>query len=508
MKKMGAGEKIAHNTVFLYVRQILNLLISLYAVRMVLKILGTEDYGIYCVIAGIVAMTGFLNNSMANASQRYFSFELGKKNINGLSEIFSMTIVSYVGISLFLIIIYETIGAWYIQNKLILPFGRENAVSMSFQCVIITFIFSFIASPFIALIIAHENMFVFSLVSVFESVAKFIMTILLSKLHFDKLILYSILMIFPSFVSFLIFFCFCFTKYKNIKFKKYWNWKQIKEMYIYTISNLGGSVINIFKIQILNIFINQKFNSKIVAGRGIATSISGIIQSFSVNFSTAISPFVTKKFAQGCRKELCSFLGFSCKISYFINFVIGLPAVLEMEYLLKLWLKTPPEYSSVFSQLIIIDCCIDSLTLPLMVGIQATGRISKYVLSMSVFNILYLPVCLMLFYFGFNATSALLVAPFFTFVSIFIRIYYICKNIGYKFMNMTFEIIIPVFVVTVFTAGIMYLIVRNIEQSFLRLCLTVFASFALNVFFIFLLGLNKTERSFVYSKIKAKFRGV
>lgn len=503
---MGAGKKITHNTVFLYVRQIINLLVSFYTIRIVLRVLGTEDYGIYNVIAGIVAMTGFLNSSMANASQRYFSFELGKHNINRLSEIFSMTIVSYVGISIFLIVISETIGTWYIQNKLVLPLGRESAVSMSFQWVIVTFIFSLIASPFMALIIAYEDMFVFSLISILESLTKLIMSVLLSKLHFDKLVLYSFLMIFPSFISFLVFSCFCFTKYKNIKFKKYWNWKQIKEMYVYTISNLGGSVINIFKNQVLNIFINQRFNSKIVAGRGIATNISGIIQSFSVNFSTAISPFVTKKFAQGDRKELFDFFAFSCKISYFINFVIGLPVVLEIDCLLKLWLKTQPEYSSIFSQLIIIDCCIDSLTLPLMVGIQATGKISKYVFSMSVFNILYLPVCLIMFHFGFNATSALLVAPFFTFVSIFIRIYYICKNMDYKFINMAFEILVPVVAVTVFSSSIMYLIVRNIEKSFLRLCLTVVVSFALNIFFIVLLGLNKAERSLVYSKIKARLR--
>lgn len=503
---MGTGKKITQNTVFLYVRQIINLLVSLYTIRVVLRVLGTEDYGIYNIIAGIVAMTGFLNSSMANASQRYFSFELGKQNINRLSEIFSMTIVSYVGISLFLIVISETVCTWYIQNKLILPFGRENAVSVSFQWVIVTFIFSLIASPFMALIIAYEDMFVFSLVSVLESLTKLIVTVLLSKLHFDKLVLYSFLMIFPSFISFIVFSFFCFTKYKNIKFKKYWNWKQIKEMYIYTISNLSGSVINIFKIQILNVFINQRFNSKVVAGRGIATSIGGIIQSFSVNFSTAISPFVTKKFAQGCGKDLCDFLVFSCKISYFINFVIGLPAVLEIKYFLNLWLKTQPEYSSVFSQLVIIDCCIDSLTLPLMIGIQATGRISKYVFSMSVFNILYLPVCLIMFHFGFNATSALLVAPFFTFVSVFIRIYYICKNMDYQFINMAFNILIPVIAVTALTSSSMYLIVRNIEESFLRLCLTVVVSFALNIFFIFLFGLNKAERNLVCSKIKSRLR--
>lgn len=499
------AKKITLNTFFLYARQILNIFVSLYTVRIVLKILGTEDYGIYNVIAGIVATLGFINNSMSNASQRYFSFEIGK-NSDGLSNIFSMTIMSYIGIVAVIVLLSESIGLWYVSEKMIIPEGRGEAVVLSFQCVIATFVFSFMSSPFTALIISNENMFVFSFVSVFESVAKLIMTVVLTKVNFDKLILYSFLMIFPSAISFFIYMLFCFLKYKNVKLIKYWNWNQICDMYIYTFSNLGGSIINIFKIQILNVFINQKFNSKVVAARGIATNISGIIQSFSINFSTAISPFVTKQFAQNRKKELCDFLILSCKISYFINFVIGLPAFLEIDYLLKLWLKIPPEYSVIFSKLIIVDCCIDSLTLPLMVGIQATGKISKYVFSMSAFNLLYLPVCLILFHLGFDATSALIVSPVFTFISIFIRIFYICMNMEYKFIKLILKILIPVVLVSVISFFIMFVFTGIFVQSFFRLCGTTAVSLIVNVVLILLFGLNRNEKLSVFLKIKARLK--
>lgn len=499
------AKKITLNTIFLYSKQILSMLVSLYTVRIVLKVLGTEDYGIYNVIAGIIAVLGFVNNSMANASQRYFSFELGKNNLDGLSRIYSMTILGYIGVTLLIILLSETIGVWYIKSKMVLPANRATATFTSFQCVVATFLFSFISSPFMALIIAHENMFVFSFVSIFESLAKLIMAFLLIKINFDKLVLYSFLMIFPSFISFLVYITFCQVKYKNVKFIKYWKWNQIKEMYIYTISNLGGSIINIFKIQVLNLIINQKFNSKIVAARGIATNISGIIQSFSVNFTTAISPFITKEYAQNRKQQLYDFLIFSCKISYFINFIIALPAVFEMNYLLNLWLKIPPEYSVIFSRLVIIDCCIDSLTLPLMVGIQATGKISKYVFSMSIFNLFYIPCCLILFKLGFGATSALVMAPFFTFGSIFIRIYYVHRNMNYNFFRLFVKIFIPVAAVSVCASFLSYLFtIRIFAQSFFRLCFTTLFTAMTSVFFIFLFGLNKYEKNIVLSKVKTK----
>ena len=500
---LGAVKKITLNTFFLYMRQIINIFVSLYTVRVVLKVLGTGDYGIYNVVAGIVATLGFINNSMSNASQRYFSFEIGK-NTNGLSKIFSMTILSYIGIIIVIVLLSESIGLWYVSRKMIFPEGRGCAAVLSFQCVIITFVFSFMSSPFMALIISNENMFVFSVVSVFESVAKLIMTVFLTKVNFDKLVLYSFLMIFPAAISFFIYMLFCFFKYKNVSLIKYWNWKLIRDMSLYTISNLGGSIINIFKIQVLNVFINQKFSSKIVAARGIATNISGIIQSFSINFSTAISPFVTKQFAQDRKRDLCDFLILSCKISYFINFIIGLPAFLEMDYLLKLWLKIPPEYSVVFSKLVIVDCCIDSLTLPLMVGIQATGKISKYVFSMSAFNLLYLPVCLILFHFGFNPTSALVVSPVFTFISIFIRIFYISKNMDYKLVGLVLKILIPVVFVSVISFFTMFAFTEIFVQSFIRLFGTTVVSVIVNAILILLFGLNKNERISVFSKIKAK----
>lgn len=503
MRNYNTAQKLTLNTIFLYAKQMLSMIVSLYTVRIVLRVLGTEDYGIYNVIAGIVATLGFVSNSMANASQRYFSFELGKNNKAGLSNIFSMTILSYAGIILIIILFSESIGVWYIKNRMLLPAGRSNAAFAAFQCVIATFTFSFVSSPFIALIIANENMSVFSIVSIFESIAKLLMAFILVKINFDKLILYSFLMIFPSLISFCIYIAFCHGKYRYVRFIRYWNWNKIKEMYVYTFSNLGGSVINIFKIQVLNLVINQKFSSKVVAARGIATNISGIIQSFSVNFTTAISPFITKEYAQGRNQTLYDFLTFSCKISYFINFIIALPAVLEMEYLLELWLKIPPEYSVLFSKLVIIDCCIDSLTLPLMVGIQATGRISKYVLSMSVLNLLYVPCCLALFGLGLDASSALAAAPFFTFGSIFIRVHYICKNMKYSFVKFFLKIFAPASIVSLCASFISSFTVRIFTPSFFRLCFTTFVSIIFSAAFIFILGLNKSERNIVILKLKS-----
>lgn len=491
---------ISKNTLFLYSKQILNLIVGLYAVRVVLNVLGTDDYGIYNVVAGVVFAFGFINNSIANAIQRYFAISIGKQEFKKLSDIFSMVITTYIGISLFLILLSEIIGIWIINYKLNVPVGRESAVNIAFHCVNVSLFFTIISSPFIALLIAYEDMFVFSVVSVFESLGKLIIAFILPLTKFDKLTVYSIFCILPILFSFFVYFIFCKKKYVWIKFHKFWDKSLFKEMAVYTLSNLGGSLISIFKIQILNVVINQKFSSTIVAARGIATNISGIIQSFSINFATSTSPYIIKKYAQNQIESLFDFLVLVCKVSFFINFLIGFPVILEMEYLLKLWLKIPPEFSILFSKLVIIDCCIESLSIPLMAGIQATGKITKYTLVLSIFNILYLPACLIFFALGFSVAFMLGIASVFSFVSGILRMYFLCKYLSFSLMKLLQRVVLPIMCFSLLVIPLPYIFTYITQSSIIRLIITTFLSISLCLLLFYFLALNRVEKKFLIEK--------
>ena len=504
MEENNTTKRIAKNTLMLYFRQILIMIVSLYTVRVVLNTLGAEDYGIYNVVAGVVTMFSFLSNSMATASQRYFSFALGQNDSENLKKYFSMSFSIYCLIALLVLILAETVGLWFVTQKLVIPVERQNAAFWIYQASIFSMICTILTAPFMASIIAHEDMNIYAYVSIIEVVLKLGIVFLLPLFAIDKLIFYGLLMAGVVFINTAIYRTICVKKYVECKFSFFWEKSLFKELVSYTGWNMFGSAVGVFKNQIVNIILNQFFNPVVNAARGIAAQVNSAVNSFAQNFSTAVRPQIIKNYASGEKEKMLQLMFRSCKATFLLMFVFALPLILEMPYVLKLWLKNVPEYAVLFTILALLDALIDTISYPIMAAAQATGKIKLYQAVVGGVLLLNAPIAFVVLKLGAPAFSVFIVSISVTSLAFIVRLCILNKLINFSFWNFIWKVFIPI----ICCAGLAFIVpyfVRNLlDSSFIRLCVTVIVSVicvALSGYFV---ALSKNERQWIVGIIKSK----
>ena len=497
-------KRIAKNTLMLYFRQILIMLVSLYTVRVVLATLGAEDYGIYNVVAGVVTMFSFLSGSMATASQRYFSFALGQNDEVQLKRYFSMSFTIYCLIALVVVVIAETFGLWFVENKLVVPVERQQAAFWIYQASVFSTVCTILTAPFMASIIAHEDMNIYAYVSVVEVVLKLGIVFLLSLFPADKLIVYGLLMAAVVFVNTAIYRSICARKYGECRFSFFWDKGLFKELVGYTGWNMFGASVGIFKNQLVNIVLNQFFSPVVNAARGIAYQVNGAVNSFSQGFSTAVRPQIIKSYASGNREEMLALMYRSCKATFFLMYVFTLPLSLEMPYVLGLWLGNVPEHAILFTRLALLDALIDSVSYPLMTAAQATGRIGLYQSVVGGILLLNAPVSYLALNLGAPPYAVFVVAMGCALVATIARLLILKSLVDFSLMKFLSKVIIPVVAASVVALAISLVCSKAGNQGFLRLCSTTVVSvlcLGLSGFFI---ALTKDERKWVLSLVKGK----
>jgi O-antigen/teichoic acid export membrane protein len=479
----------------LYFRQILIMLVSLYTVRVVLETLGAEDYGIYNVVAGVVTMLGFLSGSMASASQRYFSFELGRGDFEQLKKVFSLSLLIYVLITLIVLLLAETIGLWFVNTKLIIPPERMGAARWIYQFSIISFVFTIMASPFMAAIIAREDMNIYAAVSIVEAVLKLSVVFLLKIIALDKLQLYGILLCAVTVINTGIYRAICRLKYQECKFRFYWDRELFKEITSFTGWNLFGSAAGVFKNQAVNILLNQFFNPLVITARSIALSVNMAVSSFFQNFTLAVRPQITKTYALNNVMEMISLLNRYTKITYFLIYILAFPLILELPIIFSLWLKNVPEYTVLFTRLVLIDAVIDSLNYPVGATAQATGKIKLYQSITSGILILNLPISWISLAFGVPAYSVFIIAIIMSITTFIIRMMLLKYLVAdYSIKNFLISAIVPIIKVSILSSVPTLIIFTTAKSGLLRLCLVIFVNLASSCGFMYLLGLTNTEK--------------
>jgi O-antigen/teichoic acid export membrane protein len=494
---MSNTKRIAKNTLMLYFRQILIMLVSLYTVRAVLETLGAEDYGIYNLVAGVVTMFGFLGNSMSAASQRYFSFEIGRGDFNGLEKTFSLFLMLYVIIAILVLLFAETIGLWFVHNKLVIPSERVNAARWIYQFSIISFLLTIMATPYTALIIAHEDMNIYAFGSIVEVLFKLISVFLLRIVMFDKLQLYGILMCIATFISTTIFRVFCKIKYRESKFHFYFNVFLFREYFCYTGWNLFGIISVIMRNQGINILLNQFFNAGVIAARSISFSINSAVSSFMFNFNTAIRPGIIKYCASGKKDKMISLIFRSTKISYFLMYAFTLPLVLEMPIVLSLWLKNPPPYTVIFTRLVLIELLVGSLSVGFSSGITATGKIKTRELVIGGIYFLNLPLSWLAIVFVGPPYLVTWILIFLTFITLIAEVQIAHRLLSFSLGQCFNKVMMPLGKVTIISLILPVILHGILTQSFLRLCIVTFISILSLCISMYLCGLNDAERNFV-----------
>lgn len=497
------NKRIAKNTIMLYFRMIVTLVVGLFTSRIVLESLGIENYGIYNVVGGFVSMFSVVNSGLVAATQRYLSFDLGKGDTKELNKTFSSIVMIYIILCCFVVLIAGICGFWFIEEKLNIACDRIDAAYWVFYLSIITLVLSLISNPYNALIIAHERMKAFAYITIFDVMAKLLITYLLYIYDGDRLILYAILMcIMQAFVR-VLYTMYCKRNFKNeVQINYHFDWHRIKELYGFAGWTMIGSFAYMGFTQGLNLLLGIFFNPAVNAARGIAVQVQGIVLRFVSSFQTAVDPQITKSFARGDISYLNTLVFLSSKYSFFLLYVLSLPLILVSDALLKLWLVEVPEYTSVFFKLIMITTMYDSITNPFAKAVQATGKIKYYSIFGAGILLFIVPIAYIVLRNGGAPYSVFIVHIVLGFVALIQRIV-MAKNI----LNVTFakiwkDLARPILNVVILSLSIGLYILRYSNHTFMGVFLTCFIIFIFTLLCIYLCGIDQQEKKVIISKFK------
>lgn len=489
----------------LYFRQVLILFVTLYTVRVVLDVLGVEDYGIYNVVGGIVSLLSFLSGTMASATQRFFSFALGQNDFIKLKKTFNVNVLIYVGIALIAIVFLETVGLWYVQTELNIPSGRLEAAKWIYQFSIFTFLTNILMSPFKAIIIAHEDMQIYAYVSIVEVILKLAVVFLLQYLSWDKLALYGMLILVSSFIITLIYIAICFRKYRECRFSvAYWDKTLFQEVVGFTGWTLFGQLTTVFRNQALTILLNQTFNPVIVAARAIAMNITSQINMFSNNFNVGLYPPIIKSYAAGDKKEMFSLIFNGSKFTFFLMWIFALPFFLEMDTILNIWLKNTPEYAVLFTRLALVESLIISISLPIATAARAPGKMKMYELILGAIQIGIFVAAWVVLKLGAAAYAVFVVAIIANLIMFVTRLLIVRGLIGMPLKPFFEKVLRPVFLIIVVSTTLTYGAKLILPEGFLFSGLCVVFSIVVTAVSIYFIGLDISNREKVRSFIKRK----
>jgi O-antigen/teichoic acid export membrane protein len=377
------NKRIAKNTIFLYFRMLIMMGVSLYTSRIVLNALGVEDYGIYNVVGGVVVLFSFLNNAMSSATQRFLSFELGRNDINELKRVFAMSMTVHISIVLLVVVLAETVGLWFLNTQMNIPPERMNAANWVYQFSILTTGVGFIRVPYSASIIAYEKMSFYAYVGIAEALLKLSVAFWLVYISYEKLKLYAVLIFLVTICVFYIYKFYCNRNIATSKYSFFWDMRLYEKLMSFSGWSLFGSVANVSAGQGVNILLNIFHGVVVNAAMGIANQVNGALNHFVSNFQTAFKPQIVKLYAAGEKQQLEQLIYRSSKYSFFLLFVLSVPILLNIDFVLKIWLKTVPQYAGIFCTMILICSLLESLSGPLWMSVQATGKIKKYQIVIS-----------------------------------------------------------------------------------------------------------------------------
>lgn len=500
------NSRIAKNTVLLYIRLFITVLVGLYTSRVILSVLGASDYGVYNVVGGIVAMLSFLNSAMVAASQRFLSFELGKDNHSDIKKVFSTSFYIHLTIAILVLMLAEVIGVWFVNTQLNIPDSRMHAANWVFQSSIVIFLLTIITVPYNACVIAHEHMNVFAIVSIVEACLKLGLVLLLQYVATDKLVLYSLLMILVSFSSCSVYFIYSKIKFEECKRLVRLDKNKYKEMFSFAGWNIFGNIGSSFKEQCVSIVINIFCGTVVNAARGIATQVNTIVNSFAANIIMAINPQITKQYASGDITGSMRLVYACAKYSFFMLMLIAIPVFININYLLRVWLVEVPEFSASFLIVILLVSLIYSLTAPVTTALQATGRIKAFQIGVCLIMMIDVPAAYMLLKFGYSPVIAVIPSLLTNTLALIYRFFLIKKYIPqYNTQDYYVGVVLRCLLIFTISFILCYLTSKLFQEGVIRLIFASFIAIIEMCFIIYFLGLSKQEREegkeMIYSRV-------
>ena len=495
-----ANKRIAKNTLVLYVRMLFTMGISLFTSRVILQTLGVEDYGISSVVGGVISMFTFINAAMVSSTQRYLNFELVRGDANQLRSVFSTSLQIHALIALAIIVLSETVGLWFLNEKLVIPEARMTAAMWVYQCSILSCAVSIMSTPYNAVIVAHEKMSAFAYISILDVSLKLLVVYLLVVLPFDKLIILAILNLLVQLFIRYIYTLYCHRHFPESYFQFWFNKTLFKEMFGFAGWSFWGNLAAILYTQGLNMMLNIFFGPIVNAARGIAVQVQSAVQQFVGGFQTALNPQITKNYASNNLPQMHSLMFRSARFSFLLLFFLSLPVLMETNFILTLWLKTVPDDAVIFTQIMICISLIYTTANPCVIANQATGKVKIYQMVVGGILLLILPISYVVLKLGAPAYSVFIVHFCIESVAQFSRMYMLRSLIHLPLWQYMKNIYIPI-VSTVAIAIILPLVVRmQVAEGWLRFLAVGFTcvlSVGASSYFI---GFTKQERVFFLDK--------
>lgn len=499
---MSVNKTIAKNTLFLYFRMLITMIISLFTSRVIIEALGFADYGLYSVVGGITGLIAFMHSSLAGATIRFMNVEIGKKNIENLKSVFSSAVIIHFSLALIILVLGETVGLWFLYNKLNIPFGRFDAVFLVYQFSLVSVMMSIIQIPYDAAIIAHQRMSIYAYISILEALLKLVVAYAVYISSVDKLSLYAGLVLVVSIIVRLIYQAYSYFNFEECRFKWLINKDYLKSIAVFFGYDLFGNFSVVIKNQGLQIILNVFFGSIINASVGIANTITGVVNGFASNFGIAAKPQITQYFAQGEYKKMLELMFFNVRITFFLMFCFSLPFFIQAEYILNLWLVKVPKYAVIYSQLILLQISFSRLYTPLNDVIQATGKISKWSSIGGLVNILNIGLGYFLLKIDRDPVIPFYIGIFCLFLSFCINVYYTKRyikefSLKYFLLNICIRNIVVVLIGLVPSL----MMIKYFEPTALFSLVNIILGFVFYFLSVFMLGLEANEKIFVKRKI-------
>ena len=496
-------KRIAKNTLMLYVRMLFSMLVSLYTSRVVLNTLGVEDYGIYNVVGGFVMMFSLISSALSSSTSRFLTFELGRGDLDRLKRVFATSVWIHIALAAVIFVLMETVGVWFLNNKMTIPLERMTAANWVFQASIVSFLMGLFTVPYNASIISHERMSAFAYIGILDVVLKLaiVLFIAYSPWNFDKLIVYALLLVAVALSMQFIYIVYCKRNFIECRLRLFFDKSCWKEMSSFAGWNFIGCTAGLLKDQGVNILLNLFGGPVLNAARGISTTVNNAIGAFSSNFMVALNPQITKSYAVGERQYMFSLVERGSRFSFYILFIIALPFFFETDFILTLWLKQYPEHTVNFVRLILIVSLSDVLSNTLINLQSATGKIRNYQIVVGGMLLMNFPLSYICLKVGAHPESVFIVAIVVSVTCLFLRLLFLRKMVGLSMVHFFKAVCLNVLTVVFVAFPIPLFICLNMSDGWFRFGMICCVSMACSLSSVLLLGCTKTERKFIFEKI-------
>lgn len=498
-------KKVAKNTLVLYARMIMLMLVSLYTSRVVLNALGVVDYGIYSAVGGFVATLGIITNSLTSAISRFITYELGRGKQGRFQDIFVSSMHIELFLAIIVIVVMETGGVWFLNNYMNIPSGRLPAANYVLQFSIATFALSLLNVPYNALIIAHERMTAFAYIGIFQAVGSLSVALLINYAPITKLIFYSFLVLIVNVIVFIVYRLYCKRVFPYCKMNMKADRSIIKNIFSFAGWNFIGASAGVLRDQGVNILINIFCGPAVNAARGIAMQVSSAVAQFSTNFITAINPQITKSYASGDREYMMSLIFQGARFTVYLLSLISIPIMFEAKTILTIWLKVVPDYTVAFVRLVLIYNIIEAMSYTMVTLMLANGNIKKYQLIVGGCQLLNFPLAYIALKLGMSPEYTLVISICVAVLCLFARLLMLSRMEGLVMKEYFRNVVLNVFIVYAISSFLPLCIIEIFPESIYRLFIVVITSVIGSVITILFVGCSMNERQLVITKIKSVY---